>query len=271
MSDFANDPISPSAATPAETPAPAPQGAPASPVATPQAPHAGATPGPGDGWVPSYRVRETREAAIREANSQRAAVEAQWQAKYDAIQSQLHALVGVQAPANPEIQEVRKQFGGLYPGLSKLEEKAAQLEAMLERAGDLEAQTEHYWNTYGRQTLDNLFTKAAGITGGTLNQEAKEFLHTAFSGYVQSSPERTARYANDPTIVDDFLKVFSSNLIDPVRRSANVDTLNRAPGALPQDSPGGAPRSTPAPTLSGLDERTSAAWANYQANARPQR
>ena len=269
MSEF--DGISAPAPAVGDTPAPpqpATPAASASPVATPQATPAPATSGVPEGYVPSYRIRETREAAVRESQSQWAAKEAQYQAQLQQIQSQLHALVGVNPQnKNPEVDAIRQQFGQLYPGLSKLEERAAQLQQMMEKAGDLEAQNQHYWETYGRQTMDRLFTTAQESLGGPLTEEGKRQLHASFVGFVQSSPEMQARYANDPTLVQDFWKQFTSSFIDPVRRSAQATVAGRAPGALPQDTPAGIPRQ-PGPQPRDLDERMSTGWALYNQNAK---
>jgi hypothetical protein len=251
----------PAAATPAAS---APQ------PATPAAPAPGpATAGPGDGWVPSYRIRETREAAAREAQQQFAQREYAYQTELQRIQNQLHALVGVQPPQNPEVAAVRQQFGSLYPGLTKLEERAQQLMELMDRSGDMESQNSHYWQSYGRQTMDRLFEHASQSLGSPLTDEGKRQLHSSFLGFVQSSPELTERYANDPSIVNDFWKVFTSSFIDPVRRSATAGAVGRIAGAMPQDTAGGAPRATPAPKPADLDERTAQAWAHYQTIAKP--
>jgi hypothetical protein len=139
---------------------------------------------------------------------------------------------------------------------------------LIERAGDLESQNSHYWQSYGRQTMDNLFKHAAETVGSPLTDDAKRVLHSSFVGFVQSSPELTARYANDPTIVEDFWKAFSSSFIDPSRRAATAPAIGRAQAATPQDTPGGAPRATPVPQPANLDERAASAWALYQQNAK---
>lgn len=99
MSDF-NDPNTPSGSDISGTPAPAPVGAPA-PAATPQAPaspsaapdgsHAPATGAPGPGWVPSHRVRETREAAYREAQAHYEQQMQQLRSQYEQTQNGLRA------------------------------------------------------------------------------------------------------------------------------------------------------------------------------------
>lgn len=254
----------------------------AAPVATPQAPtapvaatpatsQAPATGAPGEGWVPSYRVRETREAAFREANESFAQKEADYRAQLAQVQSQLHALVGVQPQANPELKAVRDQFGNLYPGLSKLEAAADRILALEARSGDLEAQSSHYWTRYGQSTMDKLFDHASTSLGTPLTEAGKRQLHSSFVGFVQSSPELTERYANDPSIVEDFWKEFTSNFVDPARRVASATVAGRAvAGATtPQDTPGGAPRVAAPPKLADLDERAAAAWAHYNTIAKP--
>lgn len=270
MADLANV----TTPTGGDTPAPSAPTTPAAPAAavtaTPQtAPVAAPTPQPSnEGMVPSYRIRETREAAIREANEQFARREAEYTARLEAVQRQLHAVVGVTPPADPEIAVVRDQFSKLYPGLSKIEERAEQLLGVLERSGDLEAQTNHYWQSYGRQTMGRLFERAQESLGTPLTEEGKRQLHAAFTGYVSSSPELTGRYANDPTLVDDFWKAFTSSFIDPSRRVASAAVVDRTGAPLPSDTPSGAPRVSALPKLNNMDERAAQGWASYQATAK---
>jgi hypothetical protein len=266
---------SPAAATGTSPAAPAPQ------AATPPASAASPTPGAAqppatggeqgrEGWVPSYRLRETREAAIREAQEQWGSKETALQSELNQIRSQLHALVGVQPPQNPEVTGIRSQFGQLYPGLAKLEERAQDLMGLIDRAGDIESQNAHYWQTYGRQTTDRLFTGAEKALGSPLTEEGKRTLHHAFVGFVQSSPELTARYASDPSLVDEYLQVFTSSLIDPVRRGAAASVAGRVTGtAIPQDRGGTVPPVSSGPKPANLDERVAQGWAQYQQSAKP--
>lgn len=258
------------AAPPPATPAPAIQGTPAPAPAISGAPPVSATTDDRSNWVPPHRLRETREAALREAQSQFATREAEIRREAEQYKSQLHALVGVQPPQNPEVQTVKSQFANLFPGLAKMEERSAQLEQLLERSGDLQSQNDHYWQSYGRSTMDRLFSKASESLGAPLTDEGKRQLHASFTGYVQSSPELIERYSNDPTLVEDFWKAFTSSFIDPARRAATATVVGRAAAgsALPQDIPGGVPRTTPAPQPANLDERADQAWALYNQNKR---
>ena len=261
-------------ATPSASPAAAPA-APAAPVAATfdtgsPAPATGA-PAVEPSWL-KQRLDETRQSAIRQyqerAQGEWQRREQEYQTRLQQVQTQLHALVGVTPPQNPEIEAVRNQFGQLYPGLSKIEERAQQVMELLERSGDIESQTSHYWQSYGRQTMDRLFEQAQTSLGGPLTDEAKRVLHSAFTGFVSSSPEMTERYSSDPTLVTEFWKAFSSSFVDPARRAAAASVAGRVPGATPQDTPGGAPRATPAPQFANADERMNAAWTMYQQNAK---
>jgi hypothetical protein len=191
--------------------------------------------------------------------------EAEWQAKFEATQKQLHSLVGVTPPANPQEDTIRQQFNSLYQdSLGKLTDPnvVAKLLALTEKAQDLEAQNQHYWTSHGRRTLDSLFTKFSEGLGTPLTDAGKQQLHSYFVGWIQADPERQERYQSDPSIVDDFYKAFSSNLIDPVRRSATAQVVDRVPQGIPQDSPSAPRTSAPAQPAS-LDERMNMAWAQY--------
>lgn len=244
---------------------PATQGTPAPQQATPAAPPVGATPDDRSTWVPPHRLRETREAAQREAASQYAQREAEIRAEAEQWRSKAQALAGFAPQPNPEVQTVKSQFASLYPGLAKMEDRAAQLEQLLERAGDLENQNNHYWQSHGRQTMDRLFEKASESLGAPINDETKRVLHSSFTGFVQSSPELSDRYANDPSIVEDFWKAFTSSFIDPARRAAAAGVVGRAAAGagIPQDTPGGVPRATPAPQPQNLQDRADLAWQMY--------
>lgn len=252
-------------ATPAQaTPGASAAAAPATSSAAPAQQSATQT-GP-EGWVPSYRIRDTRQAVEREWGQKFTEAEQRYASQIEQLQNQLRALVGVTPPKNPEVDAVRQQFGSLYPGLAKLEEQAAQIEALLERAQDFNTQSEHYWQSYGRQTMDRLFDMAAKDLGAPLTEAGKRALHKAFVGHVQSDEELATRYSQDPTIVEDFWKDFSSNFVDPARRAASAAVATRAAStqALPQDKGGSPPPVSQPPKPKDLDERSATAWARFE-------
>ena len=217
-------------------------------------------------WLPPYRAREMREAAARETAQKYEAQMGQVRAELDRYRSQVQALVGVTPQQTTEADAIKAQFFQLFPWAKKMEEKFGDFESLIERAGDMEAQNKHYWGSYGRQSMDRLYNLASEGLGGPLPDEGKRQLHSSFVGYLQASPDREARYESDPTIVEDFWKQFTQSFVDPARRAVGAAVAARAGNGrfLPQDTPSGAPQVTPAPKLNGLDERTQAAWAEYQ-------
>jgi hypothetical protein len=255
--------------------APAPAAAAPQTATPPATTPASATPStqagqpPREGWVPSYRIRETREAAIREQQEQFATREQELRAEYERLQQQVRSLVGVQAPPDQETATVKNQFSKLYPGLARLEERAEALLGVIDKAGNWDDATDFQWQSYGKNTVDRLFGYAEKDLGSPLTDEGKRQLHSAFVGFVQSSPEMTNRYRTDPELVTEWWKAFSSSFIEPARRIASSGAAQRAAGTpLPQDRGGVVPPVTPGPQLKNLDERADAAWALYQQNAR---
>lgn len=235
----------------------------ATPPATPGGPAPGATPQVPEGYVPSYRLREQREAILRESQTAYEKKEADYKAQIEKIQSQVHALVGVQPSQNTEADSIKQQFFTLFPWAKKLEDRFGDFESLVAESGNIKAQNEHYWSTYGQQTMARVYEQASTALGVPLTDAGKRQLHASFTGFVQSSPELQARYASDPTIVEDFMRDFTSNFIDPARRAASATVAGRAAGAIPQDTPGGVPRTSPVPAPKNLDERADAAWALY--------
>lgn len=263
------------ASTPASTSQPAAPAVAATP--TPSAntgvPSTGA-PAVEPSWLKS-RLDETRASTARQLQSQFQSYleqeRANSRAELERVQTQLRAVLGVTPPANPEIEQVRNQFSQVYPGLSKIEDKAEMIMKIIEQANDLQAQNDHYWEAYGRQTMDNVFKKAEEAIGGALTDEAKRYLHSSFVGWVQSSPENQQRYSSDPSIVDDFVRVVTSSFIDPVRRSASATVQGRAGAvaALPQNDPSGGLRTNNAPKPGNLDERAALAWGLFNSKQNP--
>lgn len=260
------------AASPSAPPAPAAPtpAAPAQAQATPSAPQGSATEPPAttpQGQVPSWRLREQRDSLNREWEGKLTQERQALQAEANRWKQQVQALVGVTPPQNPEQDEIKRQFFKVFPWAQKLEERFGDLEHVMERAGDFETQSNHYWTSYGRQTMDRLFDVAEKSLGTPLTEEGKRQLHSSFTGFVQSSPELIQRYANDPTIVEDYWKSFTASFVDPVRRNSTATVAGRAAqvATLPQDTPGGMvrPGATQAQPKD-LDERVAMGFARFQ-------
>lgn len=259
MSDLV-DTTTPASATPEAPAAPATVGAPA-PAATVPAPAPAS--GAPEAMVPSYRLREAREAAERQASERFTAQITEARAEAQRYQRQLQALVGVQPPQDPQRDSIREQLYNVAPSIKMMEERAEELKELLEDARAMRQQNEHYWTSYARSAMDRLYTHAQESLGTPLTDEGKRALHAAFTGFVSSSPELTSRFETDPSLVEDFWKMFTSSFVDPVRRSSTATVAGRAQSNLPQDTPSGAPRAAGAPQLQGVDDRAAAAWTLF--------
>lgn len=267
MSEFVETPTTPTVSDTTATSAPtvnqsAPVAAtPTTPNVAPQPPATGGEPS-----VPSYRLRQQREqyeARIAQVQAQK---DAEWQAKYDQIQRQLHSLVGVTPPANPQEDQIRQQFNGLYQdSLAKLADPKVveRLLQYVEKAPDFEAQTQHYWNTYNTQSLNTLYSKAEEAYGKQLGPVGRASLKASLIEYLNENPEAAERYNNaDNSVIVDFWKAFSSELVDPVRRSATAQVVDRVPHGIPQDTPS-IPRTSAPQQPANLDERVNMAWSQF--------
>lgn len=279
MADFdpnISQPAAPATPTAVDTPVPATQGTPSAPATITQgqgtapAPSGTQAPATGapEGWVPSYRIRETRESVLREARAffeQKEREYAQREAEY---QKKIQALAGFGPQPDPEVEGVRDQFGRLYPNLAKIESQADRIFQLLERAGDMETQTSHYWSSYGQNAVGQLFEAAESDLGVPLSDEAKRTLHANFVGYVQSSPELTNMYASNPNFAREYWKAFSSSFIDPVRRVSAASATHRSSVPLPQDTPSAAPRVGQPEKPSSLEDRVNRSWTAYNQTKR---
>ncbi len=273
MSEFnvsSSDPsTSPAAATPAAPAAPpatppAPAGAaPATSQVAPQATATPVAPTVEPSWLKG-RLEETRQATARQLNEAFQRREMEYSQQLQQLRQQLGALVGVAPPQNPELDTIRQQFGQVYPGLNQIEARAQQIMEMLDRTSDFQAVNDHIWRSHGQSTMNRVFDRVGEVLGSQITEAGKQQLHAAFTGYVQSTPERTQRYISDPTIVDEFVEGFTSSFLQPARRATAAAPEMRTQQALPSNAPSGAPQLSSVPKPDGLDARAAAGWAAFQ-------
>ena len=266
----------PATPTAVDTSVPTTQGTPVAPQTTnvaqgtapvqsgTQAPATGAP----DGWVPSYRLRETRDAVMREARGFFEQKQREFEEKERQYQEKIAALAGFGPKPDPEVEGVRDQFGRLYPNLAKIESQADRIFQLLDKAGDLESQNSHYWTSYGQNAVGQLFEAAEQDLGQPLTDEGKRALHSSFVGYIQSSPELVNMYASNPNFAREYWKAFSSSFIDPVRRVSAATAQGRATVPVAQDTPAAPPRVGVPEKPANLDDRISKSWTAYSQSKR---
>jgi hypothetical protein len=176
-------------------------------------------------WVPSHVGRQQSEKFAAE----RAQIQAQLQFERERVA----ALSGTkfQAPADPEQDGIRAQFAKLYPGLAKMESMAEKFEKIAAFDFDgLKQSQEQSWTAHGNQVLQTLATKVKAAYGGAeLTPKALKRITTAFVHEVRDEPEMRDRYdAGDLTIIDDFIKDYTSGVLDPYRRSTSAAAAPRS-------------------------------------------
>lgn len=226
----------PSAPVSPQTPAATPVAQPTTPVAS-APPATPATPSEDrSNWVPPHRLREQSSKFEQTLQAERA----RYAAETEALQKKLQILAGVTPPENPQLDQVKTQFKTVFPDLHGLGEQAAAIKELLAIKDELIAAKDQQWTVYNRSAMDRLYKAAEGTYGTPLSEDAKRSLGMSFIGYLQNDPEAYARYQQDPSIVEEYWKAFSDRFVDPVRRSAMVNTAGRIPQGLPLDTPSGA-------------------------------
>ncbi len=167
------------------------------------------------------RARQTVEA-------ERESLKAQLAAETRRVQ----ALAGVAPQSEDDAQSsaIRAQFAKIFPGLAKLtDEQIAKVLATAERGDNLDAATNHHWQTHSRNMLGQLSTELGDAIGGEPTERQSRAVSQAFANLIESDPEMLARYeAGDPKLVKEFVAQWKEDWYDTARRQVTADSLNRA-------------------------------------------
>ncbi len=143
---------------------------------------------------------------------------------------QIAALTGAKTPSKEEADAdaVRERFAQLYPGLAKLTD--ANIEKILqaaERGDQLEETTNNYWTNHGRTMLNSVHT-ALGKELGDLTDRQKARINAAYVQEAQADPEFMQRHtAGDPKLVEEFVKNYLEDFVEPVRRKMTQTEVSR--------------------------------------------
>ena len=210
--------------TPSGDPSAAPKpDAPASSAQPDGAPKAG-----GDGWVPSYRLREVSERAEQVARSN-----AELQQRLEEQDRRMRQAFGIDQ-ADPKREAIRKE---LLQYLPEYERVATLVEKLGDRdIGELvdrlaEGQQQAQVNI-GHQLLDGLDKVMADAYGEKVPPFAKQAAYAAFSAWVGSDPLAAQRYQrHDLTLSADFWKQYSSGVLDPHRQHFTEQEARRRAAA----------------------------------------
>lgn len=183
-------------------------------------------------------------------------------------------LPGTQPPADPRIERLRAQLFEVIPGLKELLDQREGILASARAAPQLSETTQLYWQGVAGRTLNNLYDSiastllGAGKTGKDLDPEVCDDVREAFVAWVDRdrTGARVQRYeAQDPTLLAEYLRNFTTRYLDPIRRTAavNVADRGRARAAQPAPANGGMPPAAQPPAVDNTDEDAvhGRAWA----------
>jgi hypothetical protein len=151
------------------------------------------------------------------------------------------ALAGV-TPPNPDDAEMQKvadaffafpQFAHLKHVTPEFVQRAI---ALMRDGESITAARDHVWNAHTDRFLDRLdksFAQEIGVDGLTPGQQKK--LRAAFGALVpdqETDPEAYVAFqkryeANDDTLIDDFVKEYVADMLEPARRQATIPTTRR--------------------------------------------
>lgn len=164
------------------------------------------------------------------------------------MERKLAALAGISPPPapppepeDPRIVEVRNDLFKVVPWLSRLErvaQMADRLPQVVETLPQIQQDTEAYWNGVAQQTMTRVFAESANALGTEkLSPRQQAMIHREFVEYVSSTPEIERRYnVQDPTLVADFVRSLSDDLLTPLRRrtEASVESRRERATRVPQ-------------------------------------
>lgn len=187
-------------------------------------------------WVPPHRFRQV---------SQQARQAAELQGRLTDTERRLQALAGV-TPARPgdqEAEQVRNAFKEMFPHLGKLDDaKIEKILRLAENSDQIETTTNHYWQGVGQQMVGSAHEQVAdalGIDELTPSQQRRvgqayvamlndDFQQARAEGRQSTMLQR--HEARDPKLIAEFVKAFTDDFIEPVRRRAvqtNVERVSR--------------------------------------------
>ena len=204
------------------------------------------------------------------------------QAQLEQANQRIQALAGVhpQNPADAEKREIIDAFLKIFPGAQFLtDEKASQkFQQWLQSSDQASEAVTHHWETHREQVYGDLksaFADELNVETLTPRQTAK--LIAAFHASVpdrQADPEawdawRQRYERRDPALIEEFLKEYAEDIIEPARRQAVAGAVSRNP-RVPQGGPRRPPAAPPKPKIDfgNLDQVMAAAAADPRMSGR---
>lgn len=187
-------------------------------------------------WVDPEKYKKAEAAINRTASElERARLQIAEQNR------RIAALAGVATPSadEAEAQKIAEAFYALpqFAHLKHITPEFLQaMSALVQDGASIAAARDHVWNAHTDRFLDHLdtaFASEIGVDALTPGQQRK--LRAAFGALVpdeRTDPEAHAAFAkryeaNDQTLIEDFVKEYVADMLEPARRQATVPTTRR--------------------------------------------
>lgn len=152
------------------------------------------------------------------------------------------ALSGINVPSKEEEDEaqIRERLERLYPWMKDL--TVEDIKAIKESRGQIDEirnATTHTWKAHGTKMLAAVTTGLQKELGGKLSERQIARVQQAYVEEARSNPDFLARHeAGDLGLIDEFVKEWMDDFVEPGRRSALRSEEQRRPRV-----PGGKDRS----------------------------
>lgn len=186
-------------------------------------------------WLPPHRFNEVNEKAKR------------YEAEIAERDRKIAALAGIQPtdPKSEKANQVKEAFLQMFPQFKHLvgltEDQMQALVKTPESVGRAAEVETREWARHGKTQMSALFERVADVVGADeLNadqqSELRDSFSTWFKGKVQAELKASdgaesatlSRYEDgDAKLLDEFVKRFSSNWVEPARRKATQLQINR--------------------------------------------
>ena len=143
---------------------------------------------------------------------------------------QVAALTNTRQPTTEEADEglVRERLNKLFPILGDLTaEDVKAFRELKTQSSQLKDTIRHHWTEFDKRIMDSVFEKIQGELGD-LTDRQKQMINALYVDAAEADPEFFKRHnAGDKTVIDEFVKSYVDNFVEPVRRKATASELSR--------------------------------------------
>ncbi len=141
------------------------------------------------------------------------------------------ALAGIDGPSNEDkdAELVKRRIAQLYPALEGLD--PADVEGLKEiraELAELRAHRDAQGVQYGKRTLDAVAGAFQKALGGKLSERQDRRIREAYITAAANDESFLARHdAGDPTLVDEFVRGYVEDFVEPARRRVLAEETSR--------------------------------------------